>query len=890
MGFAKYHEDDVEIFNERMYYRYSPNLTNGFSLDASSEFQYYCPFCSAGFMQLSGLVNHIIVLHGGSHEFVYLNNHRVTQNETKVNKIYSLRVYSIREVPIEIAIEDGLGNTSYIETEPGRYEYDVLKILDYESFSEIGISNIDNPVIIKQYIDLKEVSIHQIVAGKYSSFLFDGRVSEGVLSVEEYLTYLKMLIYENTETDSAIELLNYLNYEKSRDLTELYYYHSLHSGSAEGLEEYLNGVAPQALLDILAGNYDKASEILKSKDGDKNDRYGCLAMVGFLINDRLQADFIAKKYEPVGFIGILEQVIYYFSNFEKEEHRSLTREMGELSLFSQYPLIRALIELDEAMSNNGSISYDSYQALQRLTPLAAILYCYGIDDESVKETILKNVAEIHTDSKLIKEYACQNDYSWMRRRLAVSDGELYRRAVYERNSELANVLSTRYIDEFGFEDQIQITPLGGHNEIGASCFVVSYKGYNIMLDCGINPRKNDDEAYPMIDYWDRDLDSIIVTHAHIDHCGGVPKAHAMWPETKIITTAPTRVFLKYLYLNMAKINNGIEDSLEIDNISVEKELIFDALDAMLILDYKEWFNLYDDIKVRLHPAGHMIGAAMVELKIAGKTILYTGDYCDYDQAMVEGCDFESLPQNVDYLITEATYLKKNQIDRNQQVRLLKSAIQKGIKSQKAILLPAAAIGRSQELVCIIGEMKLNGEIPENVPLYIAGMAIPASTQLIPFMNKRYSDMVGCFTEFDGINYPEERAIVIASSGAMTKGSASYRIAKFWDNHWIKYNIIANGYLDDDSEADGECMNPHIHVQRLSLSSHVDNQGNLALIEHISPKVISFIHRGSNDITVLRNACENRFSHEIICRELALNTRTKIFDIYEWLMEGAISNG
>ncbi len=544
------------------------------------------------------------------------------------------------------------------------------------------------------------------------------------------------------------------------------------------------------------------------------------------------------------------------------------------------------------MNGRGALSYNSYSLLRELTPLAAIHYCYSIDDPLIKEKVLKSAVKVHKDSSLIKEVALHNDYEWLKRRIYVSDGPLYKKAVIKQNKSRGGVFSQKFIEDFPFDDQIQITPLGGEHKIGASCFVISYKGYNVMLDCGINAHEYGDSAYPALDSWNKGIDAIVISHAHIDHSGGVPKAHAMWPEAKVIATSPTIVFLKYLYSDMAKTRNGITDEFEIENVNIEKDVLFDTLSSMSALDYAEWLQIGKDIKVRLHPAGHIIGAAMIELEVGGKTILYTGDYCNYNQALTSGLDMHLLPQHADYVISEATYIKKNAVDWNQQCDDLKKAIIKAIESKDAILLPSASIGRSQELVCLIGEMKISGEIPNDIPLYIAGMAIPSTTQIIPFMNERYEKIISMFEEFDKETKLENNSIVIASSGSMNRGSASYRIAKYWSKQHVKFSILANGYFDEDCEADSKHMAGFRNIQRLSLSTHADINGIINLIDYVSPKVISFVHLGTNldaDIKMLEDMCKSKFSNDIICLDLKSNRSNRIFDMYEHLLEGEFEN-
>lgn len=892
LGFAKYHEDNLAIIDERMYYRNGTSLPSAKESYTSTtpkiEFKYFCPFCKSGYETNKDLIDHILLSHGGVHEFVYLNNRRINDGENTVKQVYSLKLYCFRDSAKKICLQDNIGNEYSFWTKPVVNEYDIQSILLSKVYSEIIITNIDSPVCIKQQLDINIVSIKKIFSGKYMSYFFDEQISEEMLSLEECLIYIKMLIYEGADTEPFIVRLGCMNLDKSRELDELYYYYFLQKGSFRGIEDRILSYKSSALLEIISGNYSDAEKILSEISGSDNDKYGCLIILGLLKNESLRVDYLKKLYNPYGFIGMLEQVLYHFYMYEKEDIRLPINEINEIELFSKYPLIHALVEFNNTINKRGNMSYQSYTLLRELTPLAAINYCYSIDNELERERILKSMMKIHKNSTLIKEFAYENDYRWMQKRIFVSDGNLYRKAVIRQNEKYGGVFSQYYMDEFPYDDQIIITSLGGEHDIGASCYVISYHGYHIMLDCGINTQKYGDDAYPKLDTWNKEIDAIIISHAHVDHSGGVPKAHAMWPEANIISTQPTKVFVKYLYSDMAKVKNGIVNDFEIENVAIEKEVMLDTLNSMTTIGYEEWINLYDNIKICLHCAGHIIGAAMIELQIDGKTILYTGDFCNYSQLLSTEFDISALPKDVDYFISEATYLKKTSIDWSKQHEDLRIEIIKGIKEGKAILLPAASIGRSQELVCIIGEMKLKGEIPDGIRLYLGGMAIPATTQIIPFMNKRYEKIISLFEEFDSMNYPEQDSVVIASSGTMIKGSASYEIAKYWSENEITYLILANGYLDEESEMDYKHMDQFGNVQRISLSTHADVQGILEVIDYVSPKVISFVHHGSKtdeDLKLLINTCRGKFLNDILYKELYENRGDRVFDLYNWFLEG-----
>lgn len=897
MGFAKYHEDDQHIIDERMYYRretFTPGVTAAYGntvryLTVTKNYPCHCPICRAGFYSDEELIQHAISRHGdGSSDFVVLNGKHVKGNNCTVKRINSLLVYRFRNSDRAITLKDNAGNQYALYTQKNTYEYNVLPQLKTKSFSEIDIFGINEPVTITQYIDINSATTDRILSGKCKSIFFDNQVSDETLSPAECLIYLKMLIFEKEDTEAFIDRIGFMDFEESRDVEELYYYHSLHSGAIDedtstGQKEVLS-----YLFALLNGRFTEAEKALKKERTKNNEVIGCKIISSLVRNDRLETEYLMRRYKPVGIVGHIVNSIKQLAEYEGTGSGIRTPDLKELLFFIEYPLTSAITELTDAIENGRGITEKCYSLLKHVTPLTSVHYCLGLKDKNTEEAVLKNMLEVFKDSQIAKKYAFKARYAWVKQRLSVKDGDIYTRAVKEENKNKKYGFSGAYLDTFPYDDNIRVTPLGGEKFVGASCFIISSGGINIMLDCGIDTTKYGDEAYPYLDEWNNDIDMIVITHAHLDHCGGIAKAHAMWPEAEIIMTSPTRVLLKYLLSDMARVKNGINDEFEIDNLLIEKEVMYDTLNSIRTVSYEEEIRLGDGIELRLHSAGHIVGAAMVELGINGKSILYTGDFSSYDQMLVSSYDMKNLPHNVDYLITESTYYKRNRVDWNRQYRELKREILSSLKSRNNILLPASSIGRSQELVCILGEMKLNHELPEDIHLIIAGLAIPAVTQIAPLMNERYAEVIGTFEEFDGRNYPETDSIVIASSGNMSKGSASYRIANYWFNHNSKYKILANGFLDDETEAFSTYMDQDPRVKRMSLSTHADLAGLFELIDYTMPKEISFVHRGEGsdyDYRNLLHTCRNRFHGDIICRDLSANVEEKIFDLYNYMLKG-----
>mgnify|MGYP001482884185 CR=1 FL=1 len=892
MGYAKYHEDDLEIYEERMLNKESTAIQiPAFYTSKPIVYNEFCPLCHKGFEHVSDVQKHVYESHGKKSIFIFLNGWEVKSSTTTVNHVFSLFVYcfNLRETKVEII--DNFGNSSVIVTRIGVYEYDITKLMRGKLYSnlKIIIEGKDRTVEIKQFLDMNNIHIEKILARYYVSALFDERISDDEVSVKECLNYLKMLINEGEDTEPFIYKVEENNYDENRDLTEVYYYYYLNRQALDDTGSIIDHkkMIIRSLIEILNTNYERADGYLANTNNHDNDYSGCLLIMALLKNDKLSVDFNLKKYKSYGIIGDIISVMLKFRDCDNNMGNKVINEIDELQLFSHYPVVGSLINLNAAMMENKGIDEKTYNVLKMLSPMVCILYCNTINDRSDIEKIIKSNIKIHGDSILLKNYAVNKDYRWVRKKLTVRDRELYRTIIDDANKKRSKPFSKNYLDNFPYDDQISITPLGGEYAVGASCFVISYMGYNIMLDTGINPNQKGDNTYPALDLWKYDIDIIVISHAHLDHCGAIAKAHAMWPSAPIVMTEPTRIQLKYILYDMAKTRNEITSDYEIENIKITEDAMKSAYESIQTIHYKEAYRLSHDIELRFHRAGHIVGAVMVELIIAGKTILYTSDYTDFNQTLVKGAHYSSLPHDVDYLITEATYAGKHHNDLSEQINYLKQIIINGISQNKSILLPAAAIGRSQELVCMLGQMKLKGELPPDVKLIIGGMAIPSNTQLIPFFNEMYEKNISCFEELEEDNYPCTKAIVVASSGNMSRGSASYKVAQHWKFNGVKHMIITSRNMEDYGQSDYWNLSSIRKMDAAPLVTHTSEIGILRLIENVSPKLISFVHFGGfdNQMESLVTKVRKQQNNDVEIIALTKNNKVKIFNLYENLMEG-----
>jgi len=264
--------------------------------------------------------------------------------------------------------------------------------------------------------------------------------------------------------------------------------------------------------------------------------------------------------------------------------------------------------------------------------------------------------------------------------------------------------------------------LGACREVGRSAILVETNDKNVLLDCGINLGGEErEERYPYItDEVMEKLDSVVISHAHLDHSGYLPHLYARGWRGNVYTTKPTRDLMQLLladYLFIAKENDRAEFTMQdINNLMRDIKHI----------DYNEKINLSKETKLSLYNAGHILGAAMVKIEDSEKSLLYTGDFSYRPTNILEKAESNVGP--IDVLISESTYggkkdklpsLKKNS---KRLAKEVKKTVQRGGK----VIIPSFGVGRAQELMITLDNYMQSGFIP-NTKGYIDGMIKKANS-------------------------------------------------------------------------------------------------------------------------------------------------------------------
>lgn len=221
---------------------------------------------------------------------------------------------------------------------------------------------------------------------------------------------------------------------------------------------------------------------------------------------------------------------------------------------------------------------------------------------------------------------------------------------------------------------------------------------------------------------------------------------------------------------------------------------------------------------------------------------------------------------------------------------LEKEILDGVQSGQSILLPANAMGRSQELACLIGEMKQDGRLPEKTELWIAGMASAITLESASFMNAAYANVIGQYHIFDGSNWPEQNCIVIASSATLVAGSASAQIRKQWTEKQIPCRIIHNGGWHSPYSAQTET------ILSCPLPTHANRTDIKELINKLRPKSVAFVHQGGKAVerpqllADLQKEITQENHNSVICYTLTEQQLVKPFDLLYMMQKGTCYDG
>jgi len=317
----------------------------------------------------------------------------------------------------------------------------------------------------------------------------------------------------------------------------------------------------------------------------------------------------------------------------------------------------------------------------------------------------------------------------------------------ERQSELRKIGERIHRKILPDGNWVRVTFLGGCREVGRSCYLLQTRYSKVLIDCGVNVSNISETPYlylPEVQPLDS-LDAVVITHAHLDHCGLVPLLYKYNYRGPIYVTPPTRDLMVLLQLDFIEVAGREKEAI------YSSAMVREALKHTITLNYGEVTDISPDLRLTFYNAGHILGSAIAHFHIGEGlyNIAFTGDF-KFEKTRLFDKTVTNFPR-LEALIMEATYGGVNdfQPSRTEAEQRLIEIINQTVENGGKVLIPTFAVGRSQEVMVVLEEAIRNKKLKE-VPIYIDGMIYEATaihTAYPEYLNSELRDMI----LYNGIN-------------------------------------------------------------------------------------------------------------------------------------------
>ncbi len=454
---------------------------------------------------------------------------------------------------------------------------------------------------------------------------------------------------------------------------------------------------------------------------------------------------------------------------------------------------------------------------------------------------------------------------------------------------------------------MKIRFLGAAQQVTGSCYLLEAGGLRLLIDCGLFQER----AY-VARNWAKfpvdpsSIDFLLLTHAHLDHTGLIPKLVHEGFKSPILTT-PASIQLAGLILEDAgdiqeedaaykrkrHKREGRTGAHPAVPLYTSKD-VASALPLFKKVRYQKPFVLNDAVTVTFHDAGHILGSAMLEIVVQengqSRTVVFSGDIGQRDKPIIRD---PSLLDHADYIIMESTYGARNHSANGSIEDHLCEIINTTAKAGGNVVIPTFAVERAQELLYYVGELVRQERVPEIKIFLDSPMAVDVTEvfrqhrecmdeealellnsgqRLFKFPGLR---LVRSAKESKTINHMKETCIILATSGMCTAGRIKHHLAHNLPRK--ESTIVFVGY-----QARGtlgrEILKKKSHVrihgadrqikaridQLQGLSAHADQQGLLDWLGHFksAPKGIFLTHGEADAAEALAKEIKTRWNYKV----------------------------
>ncbi|SCU85619.1 LANO_0C04808g1_1 [Lachancea nothofagi CBS 11611] len=432
--------------------------------------------------------------------------------------------------------------------------------------------------------------------------------------------------------------------------------------------------------------------------------------------------------------------------------------------------------------------------------------------------------------------------------------------------------------------------LGGSNEVGRSCHILQYKGKTVMLDAGVHPAHQGLASLPFYDEFDLSkIDVLLISHFHLDHAASLPYVMQRTNfNGRVFMTHPTKAIYRWLlsdFVKVTSIGSGFSDKEE--NLYTDEDLA-ESFDRIETIDFHSTIDV-NGIKFTAFHAGHVLGAAMFQIEIAGLKTLFTGDYSRETDRHLNSAEVP--PSSSDILIVESTFGTATHEPRVNREKKLTQLIHSTVLRGGRVLLPVFALGRAQEIMLILDEFWSqhseelgNGQVPIFYASNLARKCMSVFQTYVNMMNddirKKFRDSQSNPFIFKNISYLKHLdefqdfgpSVMLASPGMLQNGLSRDLLEKWCPDE--KNLVLITGYSVEGTMAKYIMLEPDVipsinnpevsiprrcQIEEISFAAHVDFRENLDFIEKIGARNVILVHGESNPMGRLKSALLSNFS-------------------------------
>lgn len=432
---------------------------------------------------------------------------------------------------------------------------------------------------------------------------------------------------------------------------------------------------------------------------------------------------------------------------------------------------------------------------------------------------------------------------------------------------------------------MKLTSYGAAREVTGSKHILEINDKRILLDCGIfhGRRKETEAKNKEFPFSPSSVDAVVLSHAHIDHSGNLPGLVKQGYKGPIYCTNATKDLCHHMLRDSAYIQEKEAEYINKKHKKRGEELIEpiytqkDAEEAIQYfkgVKYDEQFEPVEGVKVTFRQASHILGAAIVEIEANDKKIIYTGDLGRKGLAVLKD---PYMVDQAEVLITESTYGNRLHEHIAEAEDKLAQIVNKTVKKGGKLIIPAFALGRTQEMVYGLHELFNDGKIPPNIPVYVDS---PLAVNVTDVFKKhtecydleakeeftdQHKDPFG-FSRLKYITKVEESkalnnhvgpAIIISASGMCEFGRILHHLKNNIEDHrntvlivgYMAENTLGRKLLEQHKQVNifGKPYKVHCDVEVIdAYSAHADRSDLLNFATHIKGLKKIFVVHGEEE--------------------------------------------